>query len=152
MAEAEKARVKLAKQDQKEANELLVAVGKEDEARVRRLLGIGHDPDGSECATRLSGVQGMTDGDSALAPSLIPLTPLGRVALSDPSGSWPIPSRRRTRASSSFPTATSSSFASFRSCFASFTRAFSASAIVGNGRRGTPCRHSSLATPPKSYD
>ena len=37
--EAEKARVKLAKQDRKEANELLVAVGKEDEARVRRLLG-----------------------------------------------------------------------------------------------------------------
>ena len=45
MAEAEKARVKLAKQDRKEANELLVAVGKQDEARVRRLLGIGHDPD-----------------------------------------------------------------------------------------------------------
>ena len=62
MAEAEKARVKLAKQDQKEANELLVAVGKEDEARVRRLLGIGHDPDGSESATRPSGVQGMKDG------------------------------------------------------------------------------------------
>ena len=41
MAEAEKARVKLAKQDQKEANELLVAVGEQDEARVRRLLGIG---------------------------------------------------------------------------------------------------------------
>ena len=41
MAEAEKARVSLAKQDRKEANELLVAVGKEDEARVRRLLGIG---------------------------------------------------------------------------------------------------------------
>ena len=28
-----------------EANELLVAVGKQDEARVRRLIGIGHDPD-----------------------------------------------------------------------------------------------------------
>ena len=70
MAEAEKARVKLAKQDQKEANELLVAVGKEDEARVRRLLGIGHDPDGSESATRPSGVQGMEDGWSALCLAL----------------------------------------------------------------------------------
>ena len=48
MAEAEKARVKLAKQDRKEANELLVAVGKQDEARVRRLLGIGHNPDAAE--------------------------------------------------------------------------------------------------------
>ena len=63
---AEKARVKLAKQDQTEANELLVAVGKEDEARVRRLLGIGHDPDGSESATRPSGVIGMRDGHSVL--------------------------------------------------------------------------------------
>ena len=71
MAEAEKARVKLAKQDQKEANELLVAVGKQDEARVRRLLGIGHDPDGSESATRPSGVQGMKDGDSALRLALM---------------------------------------------------------------------------------
>ena len=70
MAEAEKARVKLAKQDQKEANELLVAVGKQDEARVRRLLGIGHDPDGSESATRPSGVQGMKDGESALCLAL----------------------------------------------------------------------------------
>ena len=67
---AEKARVKLAKQDRKEANDLLVAVGKEDEARVRRLLGIGHDPDGSESATRPSGVQGITDGDSALMLAL----------------------------------------------------------------------------------
>ena len=66
---------------------------------------------------------------SALSPSFIPCTPLGRVALSDPSGSWPIPSRRRTRASSSFPTATSSSFASFWSCFASFTRAFSVAIV-----------------------
>ena len=71
MAEAEKARVKLAKQDRKEANELLVAVGKEDEARVRRLLGIGHDPDGSESATRPSGVQGMRDGGSALRLALM---------------------------------------------------------------------------------
>ena len=70
MAELEEARVKLAKQDRKEANELLVAVGKQDEARVRRLLGIGHDPDGSESATRPSGVQGMKDGDSALRLAL----------------------------------------------------------------------------------
>ena len=39
MAEAKTARLKLAKQDWKETNELLVAVGKQDEARVRRLLG-----------------------------------------------------------------------------------------------------------------
>ena len=57
MAELEEARVKLAKQDRKEANELLVAVEKEDEARVRRLLGIGHDPDAAESATRPSGVK-----------------------------------------------------------------------------------------------
>jgi len=42
MAEAKKARLKLAKQDRKEANELLVAVGKQDVARVRRLFGVGH--------------------------------------------------------------------------------------------------------------
>ena len=45
MAEAKKARLKLAKQDRKEANELLVAVGKQDVARVRRLFGVGHNPD-----------------------------------------------------------------------------------------------------------
>ena len=41
MAEAKKARLKLGKQDRKEANELLVAVGKQDVARVRRLFGSG---------------------------------------------------------------------------------------------------------------
>ena len=45
MSEAEETRAKLAKVDRKEANELLVAVGKQDQARVRRLIGIGHDPD-----------------------------------------------------------------------------------------------------------
>jgi len=40
MAELEEVRAKLAKQDWKEANELLVAVGKQDEERVRRLLGV----------------------------------------------------------------------------------------------------------------
>ena len=70
MAEAEKARVKLAKQDRKEANELLVAVENEDEARVRRLLGIGHNPDAAESSTLPSGVEGMKDGYSALYGAL----------------------------------------------------------------------------------
>ena len=42
-----------AKQVRKEANELLVAVGKQDEVRVRRLLGVGHSPNAVENATRL---------------------------------------------------------------------------------------------------
>ena len=70
MAEAEKARIKLAKQDRKEANELLVAVGKEDVARVRLLLGIGYNPDAMESASRSSGVKGMEDGQSALRLAL----------------------------------------------------------------------------------
>ena len=71
MAEVEKERVKLAKKDRKEANELLVAVGKQDEARVRRLLGIGHNPDAAESATRPSGVREMKDGWSALVLALM---------------------------------------------------------------------------------
>ena len=54
------------KQDRKKANELLVAVGKQDVSRVRRLLDAGHKPDAVESGTRPSGVAGMEDSFTAL--------------------------------------------------------------------------------------
>ena len=70
MSEFELEKKKQARRDRKEFKETLVAVGKEDEPLVGRLMATGSNPDAVEDAKNPSGVKGMKDGWSALLLAL----------------------------------------------------------------------------------
>ena len=59
------------KRDRKEFNRTLVAVDKEDEPLVGRLMATGSNPDAVEDAKHRSGAKGMIDRLSALLLALV---------------------------------------------------------------------------------
>ena len=71
MSEFELEKKKQDKRDRKEFKETLVAVDKEDEPLVGRLMATGSNPDAVEDAKHPSGVKGIKDGWSALLLALM---------------------------------------------------------------------------------